>query len=100
MQLVMELLREYDVFIPKFHILIHAICDTHFKGNPAYYSSWLDESLNKVLKRCCRWASQAAFDETTLFKMKKTLESDPFCLQARKRAMSSSAGCSENMLSK
>ena len=74
MSITMELLRPPDIFTPKFHVIFHALSQTGTLGNPGYYACWLDESLNKALKACCRHASQATFEEVVLHKTKETLK--------------------------
>ena len=58
---------------PKLHVMWHMLLDTRFKGNPARYANWLDESLNKVLRGACRNASQATFEATVLLRMRGIL---------------------------
>jgi hypothetical protein len=82
----MELMRHYEVFVPKHHVIFHALKDTAEKGNPWSYSSWLDESLNKTLKAACRNASQITFEETILSKMHELLKGETTCARSRKRA--------------
>ena len=69
-----ELMRPYDCYLPKHHLMIHPMHATPWKGNPWYHSSWLDESLNKVLKATCRHASQIRFETTILTKMVELLK--------------------------
>ena len=59
--------------IPKRHLSVHLLKDTAFLGNPRFYSNWLDESLNKLLKQVCRGISQATFDCTVLSAMQRLL---------------------------
>ena len=80
-------MRPFDIFVPKFHVIFHALAETGTKGNPFYYACWLDESLNKQLKACCRNASQATFDHTILHKTKEVLKCEPHCIGSRKRAL-------------
>ena len=82
----MQLMEGHDCFVPKHHILFHAMLETPEKGNPWKYSAWLDEALNKVLRSCCRNASQLTFDEVVLLKTTEVLKSEPTYLRSRKRA--------------
>ena len=59
---------------PKRHAMGHMICSTPLKGNPRCYSNWLDESLNRLLKKACRQLSQATFEQTLLLTMPRLLE--------------------------
>ena len=68
-----ELMRPYDCFLPKHHLMIHPLQQTLEKGNPWFYGSWLDETLNKTLKAACRNASQMTFEYTVLLKMLELL---------------------------
>jgi hypothetical protein len=74
MSIHMELMRPFDAFIPKHHVIFHPLLETMDKGNPWYYGSWLDESLNKILKAACKNASQMTFEETVLSKMVELLK--------------------------
>lgn len=40
--------------IPKFHMIVHMIMRSTYQGNPTYYMVFLDESLNKLLKKTLR----------------------------------------------
>ena len=59
--------------LPKHHVMIHPCLETIEKGNPWYYASWLDESLNKTLKAACKHASQQTFEHVVLLKMLELL---------------------------
>ena len=48
--------------IPKLHLMVHLICRSQFLGNPWTYSTWEDESKNKVLKACLQNVAQLAFE--------------------------------------
>ena len=71
-----------DFEIPKSHLFMHLVRDTLFMGNPRWWSTWKDESLNKTLKRCCRDISQATFDATVLSGMARVLADDFDVLRA------------------
>ena len=72
----LQLMRSFDCFTPKHHVLIHPILDSLIKGNPWSYNEFLDESLNKTLRSTCRHASQMCFEEAVLLKMNELLN-DP-----------------------
>ncbi len=40
--------------IPKFHLMLHMICRVAGNGNPRFYSTYKDESLNGVIARIAR----------------------------------------------
>ena len=61
-------------YIPKNHMLFHMICKAHEQGNPKFYSSFEDESLNKLLKTTCRYCSQAQFERGVLHRMRYMLD--------------------------
>ena len=82
----MELMRPFDLFIPKHHVILHMLAETTSKGNPRHYSSWLDESLNKLLKACCRNASQITFEAVVLSKVSELLKEEPTVVRNRKRS--------------
>ena len=52
--------------IPKRHVMMHVLDDMHKFGNPKTYANWLNESMNKVLRKCCRQVSQCTFDTAVL----------------------------------
>ena len=85
MVIFVDLMRVFEAYVPKFHLVFHALSETGTKGNPWFYSSWLDEALNKQLKGCCRNASAQTFDETVLLKMCEVLKEEVSCVKARKR---------------
>ena len=58
---------------PKRHAMSHMILDSGFLGNPRCYANWVDESLNKLLKACCRKVSQTTFEEMVLLAMSQLL---------------------------
>ena len=64
------LMNDYPAaYIPKVHLSMHLIYRTTRQGAGNLYSNWLDESLNKILKRACRGASQQTFEVTVLRRM-------------------------------
>ena len=69
----MALIVEYDCYLPKHHMLYHLIDSLVAFGNPSWYSNWLDESLNRLLKSSCRYASQQTFEASVLLAMKDLL---------------------------
>ena len=71
-----QLMRSYDCFAPKHHIMIHPLLDSPIKGNPRIYQEFLDESLNKTLRATCRHAHQMCFDQSVLLRMHELLN-DP-----------------------
>ena len=66
----------YDCFTPKHHLMFHLIHRTNFQGNPTKYATWLDESLNKQLKQCCKHASMITFERVVLLKARDRFRSD------------------------
>ena len=60
---------------PKRHSVGHMLCQSPLKGNPRLYSNWVDEGLNRVLKKACRQLSQATFEHTILLTMPTLLNS-------------------------
>ena len=63
----------YDSFVPKHHLLFHLLQKSAYQGNPAKYATWLDESLNKVLKAACKHAAAITFEQSVLFRMRGLL---------------------------
>jgi hypothetical protein len=54
---------------PKRHAVSHMVQGAERIGNPQWYSCWFDESLNKVLKKCCQFRSQRTFEQAVLYQM-------------------------------
>lgn len=70
----MAIMRDQDVFVPKHHLTFHMIMRAVLHGNPWLDATFLDESLNKELKRCCRFAHQATFESTVILKITEVLQ--------------------------
>ena len=60
--------------IPKHHLMLHMLIMIKWHGNPLAYSTWLDESLNKDLKKTLRNCHQHCFEPTAFAKMNDVLE--------------------------
>ena len=56
---------------PKRHLCTHLLSNLAQHGNPRMYSTWMDESLNKQIKKCCRELSQTTFDIVLLASVKE-----------------------------
>ncbi len=69
----MALMVPFHVFIPKHHLCLHLIYNLPLHGNPMWYANWRDESLNKVLKACCRNVSQRTFEVSLLLRMRELI---------------------------
>ena len=50
--------------LPKDHLMVHLTHRAVALGNPWRYTTFLDESLNKELKRVLRLCHQATFEST------------------------------------
>ena len=59
--------------VPKQHLMFHLIMRSEHFGCPLLYSTWLDESLNRVLKRVLRLCSQQNFELLAFAKMGEAL---------------------------
>ena len=53
-----DMMRTFNAYQPEHYLMIHPLMETPLKGNPGFYGSWPDESLNKVRKAACKNASQ------------------------------------------
>ena len=73
----MALMQPFDEFVPKHHIVYHLLLKMVVHGNPKETATWKDEALNKLLKSCCKNASQATFEPTVLVRMAELLEQSP-----------------------
>ena len=58
---------------PKRHLVCHLLAKLRTLGNPSQYANWLDESLNKDLKKACRTVSQCTFEKFLLLRFRETL---------------------------
>jgi len=67
------IMEEYEVFTPKHHLMFHLLKKIDYQGNPTYYATWLDEGLNKVLKKTCRDTSAMTFEKPILSRMRRIL---------------------------
>ena len=65
-----------DLHIPKRHAVSHMVFSALFYGNPRFYATWTDESLNKLLQAACRQLSQATFEDTVLLSMAHLLKEE------------------------
>ena len=55
--------------IPKHHMWVHVTVSSRQQGNPRFYWTFLDESLNGKLKKVLRRCHQAAFERRALAKV-------------------------------
>ena len=62
--------------IPKVHLTSHLLTHIGWFGNPRRYSTWRDESLNRVLKLACRTTHQITFYMTVLTRMREIMEDE------------------------
>ena len=61
------------LFLATRHLIIHLFDQLETRGNPKYYSSWMDERLNRLLEGSCRQLSQLTFEPVLLVKMEHLL---------------------------
>ena len=59
--------------IPKTHLMVHVNHRARRQGNPWRYTTFLDESLNKELKKVLRNCNQANFETLAMFKIRAVL---------------------------
>ena len=53
---------EFEMQLPKCHLMAHAILRASFHGNPWKYHTFLDESDNSLLKKALRFCHQSNFE--------------------------------------
>lgn len=70
----MRLINELVDHVPKHHLMSHIVARSASLGNPWFHTTFLDESLNKELKRSLRFAHQLNFESTAFAKLGATLE--------------------------
>ena len=51
---------------PKLHMLMHLVDRVPHQGNPAYYATWVDEGLNKLLASLGRQAHRSVWEARIL----------------------------------
>ena len=78
----MAIMRDQDAYQPKHHLMYHMILRAVEHGNPWLDATFLDESLNKELKQCCRHAHQSTFESSVILKIGEVLKR-----MSRKRSM-------------
>ena len=64
---------DLELFTPKVHLMYHLILRSAEHGNPWRYHTFLDEGLNRVLKRTLRLCHQCAFESLALIKINDLL---------------------------
>ncbi len=69
----MTLIRPLDIYTPKAHLMIHVNHRTRQQGNPWRYTTFLDESLNKELKKVLRNVHQSNFETLAYAKLGQVL---------------------------
>ena len=68
------LTQDLDMSTPKAHLMWHLILRAEIQGNPWSYTTFMDESLNKLLKKTLRLCHQAAFETMGLAKINQLFE--------------------------
>ena len=61
---------------PKDHMLFHLAHEIPFKGSPALYGCWLDESINRLLKSVASGAHSLVHDRRVLSEFPRAYEND------------------------
>lgn len=74
----------FESYTPKHHICFHLVANIGYHGNPNMYSNWIDETLNRTLKACCRNVSQQAFEGSLLLRVRDTLRPSMAVKRSRK----------------
>ena len=65
-----------ELQLPKRHVVSHMLERLHDFGNPMAYANWLDEHLNKLLKKACQAVSQQTFEEGLVQRMRFLLDEE------------------------
>jgi hypothetical protein len=66
--------KSLELETPKLHLMVHVNNRTAFRGNPWLCHTFLDESLNKELKKVLRLRHEATFETTATVKLSSHLE--------------------------
>ena len=69
-----ELTKSFDFETPKTHLMVHLNDRAKLHGNPWLYTTFLDESLNRELKKVLRLCHQRNFETMGLLKIVTVLE--------------------------
>ena len=69
----MVLVQGLFTLLPKHHLWVHMTQEAQRLGNPVYHNTFLDESLNGVLKAACRSCHQMVFERSALRRMHELL---------------------------
>ena len=70
----LNLIAPFDIFLPKHHLMLHVNHRAILQGNPWMYTTFLDESLNKELKKCLRLCHQSTFEDTAFVRVDQVLK--------------------------
>ena len=62
-------MREFDIYQPKHRVMLHLLANQRRQGNPAVYSNWMDETLNRVLATVGRAVHSVRFEQDVLSRM-------------------------------
>ena len=69
----LRFIQDLVALTPKHHLWVHLTIIARLLGNPLTYHTFLDESLNKVLKKTCTGAHQMRFEKSVLNRMREYL---------------------------
>ncbi len=69
----MAVIRYLDIYLPKHHLMYHLILRSDLHGNPWKDATFIDESLKKELKLCCRLSHQRTFECIVIVKVGEIL---------------------------
>ena len=69
----LSLIKDWEIDLPKHHLMYHLIRRAAYQSNPWHYTVFLDESLNKLLKRMLRLCHQVKFEVMALAKGRELL---------------------------
>ena len=69
----MKVVEPLEMYTPKFHLMYHLVRRLAFQGNALLYQTFVDESLNKTLKKVLRLCHQCAFERMALVKLAEAL---------------------------
>ena len=69
-----SIISDLGIYTPKHHLVFHMIIRSDLHGNPWLDATFIDESLNKELKQCCRLSHQVTFEWSVLVKVEEVLK--------------------------
>eukprot|EP00959_Pyramimonas_sp_CCMP1952_P474486 9503561-Pyramimonas_sp.AAC.1 len=70
-----ELAKSANVhLVPKHHMMLHMAGEAQYKGNPKYYATWMDETINRFISNAAASCHRRTLERKSLQKSGMLLE--------------------------